>query len=283
MKQAEDLDNLAGEPSRHGANPMQQLQQRDMLAALGLNASKVVHEIANPLNAMFSSVQMLEREIAAGGVSRQRVEVTTGYLRGEIRRLQSLLYEMRDIARPLKLSFTRVSCAAAVGKALHELSPAAVAAAVQVREDFSEALPPVIADPEKLKQVVLNLAKNAIEAMPQGGRLTIRGYRSGENVCLEIQDTGPGIPCGVQVFHPFATSKPDGWGLGLCIARQIITAHDGTIDYASEVGRGTTFKISLPAAAPDRRSYALMLREGLEQAGFRSCGRAERSEGIRRA
>jgi signal transduction histidine kinase len=169
---------------------------------------------------------------------------------------------MRDIARPLKLSCTRVSCAAAVGKALHELSPATVAAAVQVREDFPDALPPVMADPEKLKQVVLNLAKNAIEALPEGGKLTVRGYRSGESVCLESQDTGPGISCGVQVFHPFATSKPDGWGLGLCIARQIITAHEGTIDYASEAGRGATFKIRLPAAAADRRAYALMLRDG---------------------
>ena len=86
------------------------------------------------------------------------------------------------------------------------------------------------ADPKKLTRVLLNLCKNAFEAMPQGGRLTIRGYAREKNIVVEIQDTGGGIPSNMNVFEPFTSSKAKGWGLGLSIVRQIILAHGGTID-----------------------------------------------------
>lgn len=84
--------------------------------------------------------------------------------------------------------------------------------------------------------------------MPSGGVLTFRGYESDGRVFLEIADTGAGIPEGLEVFEPFRTTKPRGSGLGLPIVSQIISAHNGTIDYVSEPGRGTTFKISLPGS-----------------------------------
>ena len=99
-----------------------------------------------------------------------------------------------------------------------------------------------------MKQVILNLCKNAIEAMPEGGCLTLKSYHSGQAMVLEICDTGVGVPEDMDVFELFRTTKPGGSGLGLPIVQQIISAHNGTIDYTTEPGHGTTFKISLPAA-----------------------------------
>ena len=108
-----------------------------------------------------------------------------------------------------------------------------------------------MADRDKLKQVLLNLCKNAFEAMLEGGTLTVRLHNFGEYITLEVADTGIGIPAGVDIFEPFVTTKPEGTGLGLPIVRQIIVAHSGTLTYTSEPGKGTTFTVILPLALPE--------------------------------
>jgi two-component system sensor histidine kinase HydH len=99
-----------------------------------------------------------------------------------------------------------------------------------------------------MKQVILNLYKNAVEAMPNGGGLTLRTACSEEGISLQIADTGAGIADGLDVFQLFKTTKPEGTGLGLPIVKQIISEHRGTISYVSEPGKGTTFTIVLPLA-----------------------------------
>ena len=106
----------------------------------------------------------------------------------------------------------------------------------------------MMADADKIKQVILNLCKNAVEAMPDGGCLILRGYHSGQMAVLEISDSGVGIPEGMNIFEWFKTTKPDGSGLGLPLVQQIVSAHNGTIEYSTERGRGTTFRIYLPVA-----------------------------------
>jgi signal transduction histidine kinase len=103
----------------------------------------------------------------------------------------------------------------------------------------------------------LNLGKNAIDAMPQGVTLTVRAAYINTQVLLEIEDTGEGIPEGVEIFTPFATTKTDGTGLGLVIVKQIVEAHNGQIAYSSLPGRGTTFRVSWPVA-PTKESVARM-------------------------
>jgi signal transduction histidine kinase len=124
-------------------------------------------------------------------------------------------------------------------------TPSYTECGIHVEQDFSSELPETLTDPEKLKQVILNLCKNAVEAMPESGTLTVRGYRTGDQVCLEVQDTGEGIPEGVEIFDLFTTTKPDGTGLGLPIVRQIVLAHGGTLTYTSTPGQGTTFTVTL--------------------------------------
>lgn len=104
-------------------------------------------------------------------------------------------------------------------------------------------------DRDRLKQVLINLCKNAVESMPHGGLLTVRGKKTDTHIRLEIGDTGTGIPETISIFQPFTTTKPDGTGLGLAIVRQIIDAHGGTIFYTSEPGKGTSFYFSLPLSS----------------------------------
>jgi signal transduction histidine kinase len=94
---------------------------------------------------------------------------------------------------------------------------------------------------------LLNLYKNAVEAMPGGGTIFLRGTGQDDHVVLEVQDTGAGIPEGVDVFEPFVTTKEYGTGLGLPLVRQIVSAHGGTVACASEPGKGTTFRLALPS------------------------------------
>jgi signal transduction histidine kinase len=118
---------------------------------------------------------------------------------------------------------------------------------VQILWECSPDLPPIRGDAAKLKQAFLNLFKNAVEAMPYGGTLSVKGYASGGSICIDISDTGIGIPDDLKVFDLFSSTKPHGTGLGLFIVQQIILAHDGVVSYASTVGKGTTFHLTLPA------------------------------------
>jgi signal transduction histidine kinase len=120
------------------------------------------------------------------------------------------------------------------------------AAGVIVNFERERALPWVYLDALKIKQVITNLCKNANEAMPRGGQLTLKVYRAGRKVVLEVRDNGIGVPQGVDVFELFKTTKQAGRGVGLPLAREIISAHGGTIAFTSEAGRGTTFRVSLP-------------------------------------
>jgi signal transduction histidine kinase len=116
-----------------------------------------------------------------------------------------------------------------------------------VKLEFENDLPAVRLDETKIKQVILNLCKNSVEAMPDGGCLTIRGYHSAPMVILEIGDTGTGIPSELEVFRLFNTTKPGGSGLGLPLVQRIVWAHKGSIQYTSRCDHGTTFRLCFPA------------------------------------
>ena len=104
----------------------------------------------------------------------------------------------------------------------------------------------MVVDRDKIKQVLLNLIRNAAEAMPSGGKITIEVRATDNAVLLDITDTGIGIPLDMDVFEPFVTTKKEGTGIGLVIVRQIVTAHGGKISYRSRPGEGTRFRIELP-------------------------------------
>ena len=231
----------------------EQLIENSRLAAIGTTAAKIAHEIANPLNGMSLTVQRLERQLA--GLD-EPIQTTLRRLRDEIRRLTGLLDDFRSLSRREQYNFQPTALAVIAAEILAMEVENCVAKGVRVEQFFPPDLPLVQADGNKLKQALWNLCKNAVEAIPQGGTLTLRARSSGADVILEIADTGAGVPPGVDIFEPFTTTKHSGSGLGLVVVRQVVAAHGGTITYSSEPGKGTKFRLALPQAARQREQAA---------------------------
>ena len=229
----------------------QQLSTNERLAAIGVTAAKLAHEIANPLNGMSTTVQFLERQMK-DQTETSRAETDSDIreglhdLAGEIQRLHALLDDLRAFVRPQQLHMQPTDLATIVIEVLAVVSDMYAEQGIRVHRSLPTALPAIEADGKRLKQVVLNLCQNAAEAMPSGGRLRVTAGHSDKQIWLEVKDTGEGIPEGLDIFDIFTTTKAEGTGLGLAIVHQIVQAHGGTISYTSQVGKGTTFRLCLP-------------------------------------
>ena len=221
------------------------LIERERLAAIGTTAAKLVHEIGNPLNSMSVAVQLLERRLRKL-TGEETVHLSVRALRNQITRLAHLLGEFRSLSRRQQFIFRPTNLRDLVYDVLTAELPLYTERRIAIEQYFASDLPMVQVDQDKFKQVVLNLCKNAVEAMPEGGTLTVQVHNSGAQVQVEIADTGTGIPDSINIFEPFITTKKEGTGLGLPIVRQIVDAHGGTLTYRSEPGKGTTFVVVLP-------------------------------------
>jgi PAS domain S-box-containing protein len=224
-----------------------QLIESERLASIGATAAKIGHELANPINGMSLTIQLLEQRL-----SRQmsppddQTDATVKRLKDEISRLNDLTRQFREFVRKEKYDFQSTELRKLIDDVIKLQGPHFVGRNVQVEAVVAPDLPAVKVDGDKIKQVLLNLLKNAAEAMPNGGKITIEARATQQAVILEITDTGVGIPLDVDAFEPFVTTKREGTGIGLVIVRQIVTAHGGAISYRSQPGRGTTFHIDLP-------------------------------------
>jgi two-component system sensor kinase FixL len=228
------------------------LLHAERLATLGAAAATLAHEIGNPLNGISLNLTLLGRRLKSSGVTEdEAVSSLLSTVNTDIERLSHLLAEVRGYSRHLRLELRHTRVAHLVEDVLRLQ---VLGGHIQVERSFQAKLPEILADADKLKQVFLNLFKNAVEAMPEGGVLTIRGEPREREVVVQVIDTGSGIAQGVDPFQPFKTTKPNGTGLGLSIVREIVSAHGGTLTYASQAGRGTTFNLTLPIDGPARRS-----------------------------
>ena len=237
----------------------EQVLEKERLAAIGTTAAKLAHEIGNPLNGMYTRVQLLERRLLrqSGGID-EKVTADIRSIGEEVQRLSQLLHEFRSLSRRQQYTLQPTNLAVVVATMLDTEAENYRRKGVQVEMQFPADLPLIMIDSSKFTQVLMNLCKNAVEAMPEGGTLTVTGGNSGGRVTLAVCDTGTGIPEGVDVFEPFITTKSEGTGLGLPIVRQIIAGHGGTLSYTSQVGKGTTFMISLPVPAEVGEERSLM-------------------------
>ena len=239
------------------ARLQEQFIENSRLAAIGTTAAKFAHEVANPLNGMSLTAQRLERHLAGQPCySDPAVQSTLRRLRDEIRRLNDLLDDFRSLSRREQYNFQLTALTAIAAEILAMEAENYAGKGVRVEQHLPPDLPLIQADRDRLKQALWNLCKNAVEAMPQGGTLTLHAHSSGADVILEIADTGAGIAPGVDIFEPFTTTKYSGSGLGLVVVRQVVAAHGGNITYSSEPGRGTTFRLVLPQAALEHQLAA---------------------------
>jgi PAS domain S-box-containing protein len=221
-------------------------EERERLAAIGETAAVLAHEIGNPLTAMVFQLYMLERDLIETP-ERKFISIVKD-ISAEVLRLKNLLKDFSQLSRRETYDLKPSSLAILAHDILAMEAPNYASKRIRVELKFERDLPVVLADHSKLKQALLNLFKNAEEAMPKGGTLTLRGYKSGDRVILEIRDTGIGIPKDLNIEQPFTTTKPGGTGLGLMIVRQIVARHHGFLSYTSEAGKGTSFFLSFPIA-----------------------------------
>jgi signal transduction histidine kinase len=231
----------------------EKLRESDRLAAMGMTAAVLAHEIANPLNWISTTMQLMQRELL-----KSPAQDTAGFsaelanMQKEINRLGTLLHEFRSLGRPLQLNLTPVNLNEFAAELERVMLPELNQTGVRFERSISSDLPLISADAEALKRVFINLFKNALEAMPDGGALTLKAYRDLGNTIVEVCDTGAGIPEDVDIFAPFSSTKEKGTGLGLMVVRQVLASHGGSISYRSQRGKGTTFLITLPPSDTPR-------------------------------
>jgi signal transduction histidine kinase len=222
--------------------------QNEKMAVVGTFASGLAHEVRNPLNSIALQLSILDRRVAPlpTGVAGEIKELV-GVIREEVKRLDNLVGDFLQFSRSNRVQYRPANLDALVDEVMRLLRPEARAAGVTLRrERIGEAIPDLRVDPEKIKQVAINLVQNAIEALSGGGVVSVESGLVDGRAVMVVRDDGPGLPDGLDVFQLFVTTKAQGTGLGLSIAQQIVLEHGGEIAARSEPGRGTTFTVSLP-------------------------------------
>jgi hypothetical protein len=218
------------------------LVHAEKLGIIGKLGASVAHEIRNPLVSIGAWARRIQKTTKEPKTS-ERVDIIVR----EVARLEVILKELMDFASPNAPDMKRVSLPTVARHVISLLTESAAESGVRIVFDCAEPLSDVKGDASRLEQVVLNLSKNAIEAMPNGGTLTIRLYDDAPFVVCEIRDTGDGIDAErlKRIFDPFFTTKRHGTGLGLMITKKIVDQHGGTIEARSAIDVGTTFLIRL--------------------------------------
>ena len=208
----------------------------------------IAHEIRNPLGGIELFAGLAADELGDGSKGREHLRKIIK----EVNTLNRIIGEFLDFARPSEPKKGSVLLEALIDEVALLSSPDFEGKGIVFRKDFSQDQIRVYADPEQIQRAFLNLFKNAIQAMEQGGVLVVRGEQREDLVKTEIRDTGMGIPKedSGQLFDPFFTTKEKGAGLGLSIVKKIVEEHSGKIAVVSEQGKGTTFTVWLPASSP---------------------------------
>jgi signal transduction histidine kinase len=239
--------------SEKHARAEEALRRRDRLAAMGELASTVAHEVRNPLNAIGMTAQRLRREFLSGrptasAPDEAELKELLDVLAGETQRINRIVQQFLDYARPPRLSLRQTSLRDMLGAAAEALRAKAATRRVTIETDLAGAGDAVF-DPDQLKQAVDNLLRNAIDASPDGGRVRLGARRDGPDHVIDVIDEGPGIPADVvpKIYDLYFTTKADGTGVGLAVTHQIVEAHHGRIDVDSTPAKGTRMSIRFPA------------------------------------
>ena len=242
----EDNTNLKRSLDDKIASVASQFDVASRLAAISRISGGVAHEIKNPLNAIALRLDLLRAHAEAqDGEMIPEIDV----LSKEVRRLDRVVKTFLDFSRPLEVRFADVDLGSLAGEVANLMTPQAKLSGVEMHFEAPAEPAMIRGDADLLKQTLLNLVTNALEVMKNGGHLRLKVERTGDSVVAEVADDGPGIPPEVRdkVFQLYFTTKERGSGIGLALTYRAVQLHNGTVDFTSEVGRGTTFRLQFPA------------------------------------
>lgn len=222
----------------------ERLIHSERFAAVGEAAAYVSHEIKNPLMVIGGLAHQVERRVAEDAAALEKLRI----IQEEVKRLETFLGDLRDFLRPLAPAKQEIDLNQVIKDVQILMGEAAQEKGIYLEDRLDPRLPRIEADANQIKQVLVNLIKNALEATEGNGRILLATEWKDGQACLTVQDTGKGMPVEVleKIFHPFFTTKDKGTGLGLAVIHKVITDHHGTIMVESTAGRGSTFTVKLP-------------------------------------
>jgi len=223
-----------------------QLQLSERMAVLGRQTAGVAHEVKNPLNSMRLWLEVLKANMPVDPEPQQAVRM----LDSEIDRLDRAVKTFLNFTRPVELKMEETDLRALLDEVLDAARPTVTKTGLTLRADLLPDLPPALIDRQLIHQAVLNLVLNACDFTDPGGTISVSLKRAGEFAVIAVQDTGRGIPQEDQkkIFQLFFTTRPGGSGIGLANTFRFVQLHNGRIEFESEPGRGTTFRVELPLA-----------------------------------
>jgi signal transduction histidine kinase len=227
---------------------LRRVLRSERLAAVGTMAAGLAHEVRNPLNSASLQLTLLERRLDRGEGASKTLPIAH-IVKAEIDRLDRLVREFLAFARPHPTHAQRVDTGELLSGVAALIAPESESARVAVSVEIAPGTPALRGDPERLRQVLLNLTRNSLEASNgAGGKIRLTARPAGADVEVDVEDDGPGFSDDLPVFDAFFTTKEQGTGLGLAIVHRIIADHGGTIRVESRPGR-TCFTLALPAHA----------------------------------
>jgi signal transduction histidine kinase len=234
---------------------VEKMKRTERLSAAGQLAASLAHEIRNPLASISGAAGILKR----GNASADNKQECLGILEKESQRLNKLLTNFLDFARPRLPRFQRVDAGALVKSVTVLARHAALRQQVAIIDDLPAHLPMIDCDAEQMKQVLLNVLLNAIQASPVGGRVVVKSFPHAGQLCVEVRDQGPGMSAEQleRMFEPFFTTKESGTGLGLAVAANIVEQHGGLLHAENNPDKGMTFRLELPLARAQKMAGAL--------------------------
>jgi two-component system NtrC family sensor kinase len=255
-QQQSELEARIAEATRDLQEAQAHVLHQEKMAAFGLLAAGISHEVGNPLTSISSLVQMLQRRDMDNYVQEKLALVS-----GQLQRIQATLRELIHFSRPASSDLSRASLADILDEALGIAKYYQRTKGRVIDKRLPDDLPALWARRDQLVQVFLNLILNAIDATARGGHIEIAAERLGDEVVVEVRDNGPGVPAEYagRLFQPYFTTKKHGTGLGLFVTRKLVADHGGSIEHADRPEGGAVFRVRLPLAG---RPVLLALREG---------------------
>jgi signal transduction histidine kinase len=224
-----------------------QLKEAERLSAIGQTAGMVGHDIRNPLQAIICELYLAKKETEDMPPCKTKDAINDSivFIEEQINYINKIVSDLQDYARPLKPEFNEVCINQIVEDSTSTIT---IPKNIRLTMQTDKQLPRIKLDPLMLKRVLVNLITNSVQAMPNGGKLTIKTGTDTCNVAVSVEDTGIGIPNEIKpkIFQPLMTTKSKGQGFGLAVAKRLVEAQNGTIGFESERGVGTKFVLTFP-------------------------------------